>query len=588
MSKMSLELLPNEILLNLFVYFNGSDLLHTFYGLNTRFNFLLYNQYRNYCFNFKSISKHNFIIICQQHLPFIVDRIISLNLIDSIETPEQINLFFSYTSSVNQFIRLRSFSVTSFSFHGSLMKILDRCHYLYNLTHLNFHFYAIPQNKSNFQSIVDNIWSLPKLIQCNFHLCTKRKIFFTIPKKISLSIKNVCIYKNELKLNEINQLFDVTPCLKSLSVSIDFSFNFGYMPFTVLSLFHLNLHVYNEPDTLIMKFLQSMPNLYHLKINLRNSLIDGYQWKQIISNYLPNLKIFRLEMEGSLIFDQNIQELADELIKSFQTSFWINEHQWFVRCFIQRKTIYLSILSNTFDYDRYKLSRSFTLNDPYCDHHELYNGIPSIGETLFDQPIPTHIRVSDIEYLGINLPTNDQFWSSLSNFNRLKTLTILSHVDNFQSKIQALLDRAPNLYCLNIYQNISLPLQTSLFQSRHTSIRQLNLRECHYHLNEEECIRLCHSPLGIQCEVLSIRIKNRESIIYLVQNMINLLSLYVQCEDEKYYHRLILANNDNNDKYVVKKIGDEDELVRWLKDRLPSMCSISRDVHFDNDILICI
>ncbi|CAF3937713.1 unnamed protein product [Rotaria sp. Silwood1] len=586
MSKMNLELLPNEIFLNLFDYFNGIDLLHAFYGLNARLNILLYNQFRNYCFNFKTMSKHNFKIY-QHHLSFIADRVTSLSLIDSIEAPEQMNLFFSYTSPVNQFISLQSFAVTSFHSHRTLMKIIDQCHYLSNLTHLHFHFYVVPENKEIFQSIVDNIWSLPKLIQCNIHLCTKTKTFFTIPKRISLSIESVSIYINELKFNEINQLCECTPRLKNLSVSIDFSFNYGHMSLTVLSLMHLNLHVYDGSDTLIMKFLQSMPNICSLKINLRATLIDGHQWEQIISNHLPSLKIFQFQMENLLTFDQNIEELADELIKSYQTPFWIDEHQWFVRCFIQGKILYLSTLSSTFDNDRYKLSRSFKLNDPQCDHHELYNGITSVHETLFDQPMPLNIHASHIEYLAIKFPLNNQFWSNVPNFNRLKTLTVVSHTDNFQSNIQALLDRASNLYSLKIYQNASLPLQTSLFQYRNTSVRQFNLNECYYHFNDEECIRLCHSPLGIQCEILYIKIKNRESIIYLVQNMMNLLSLHVQCEDEKYYHRLTLTNNDN-DKYGIRKIGNEDELVQWLKDCLPSMRSVSRDVNFFNEIIICI
>jgi hypothetical protein len=93
---MNLELLPNEILLDVFDYLNGIDLLRVFYGLNSRFNFLLCNQFRSYRFPFNSISKRNFDIICQQHLPFIADRIISMNLYDYKDTPDQINLFFSY------------------------------------------------------------------------------------------------------------------------------------------------------------------------------------------------------------------------------------------------------------------------------------------------------------------------------------------------------------------------------------------------------------------------------------------------------------------------------------------------------------
>ena len=63
---MNLELLPNEILLDLFEYFNGIDLLCTFYGFNFRFNYLLYKQFRAYYFNFYDCSKRNIDMICQQ------------------------------------------------------------------------------------------------------------------------------------------------------------------------------------------------------------------------------------------------------------------------------------------------------------------------------------------------------------------------------------------------------------------------------------------------------------------------------------------------------------------------------------------
>ncbi|CAF4092271.1 unnamed protein product, partial [Rotaria sp. Silwood1] len=79
---MKFELLPNEILFDLFDYLNGVDLLNAFYGLNYHFNFLLYKQYRSCRFIFNWISKYNFDIICSQHLPFIVDRIIGLSLCD--------------------------------------------------------------------------------------------------------------------------------------------------------------------------------------------------------------------------------------------------------------------------------------------------------------------------------------------------------------------------------------------------------------------------------------------------------------------------------------------------------------------------
>ncbi|CAF5105013.1 unnamed protein product, partial [Rotaria sp. Silwood1] len=80
---MNLELFPNEILFDLFDYFDGVDLFHTFYNLNSRFNFLLYQQYRFYSFNFNFISKRNFDLICKQHLSFVTNQILALRISDN-------------------------------------------------------------------------------------------------------------------------------------------------------------------------------------------------------------------------------------------------------------------------------------------------------------------------------------------------------------------------------------------------------------------------------------------------------------------------------------------------------------------------
>ncbi|CAF1381891.1 unnamed protein product [Rotaria sordida] len=124
------------MLLDLFDYFNGVDLLRIFYD----FNSLLYKQYRSYRFNFNSISKHNFDIICSQHLSFITDRIISLSLFDNENTSGQINLFRFYIPSFSRFTQLRSLSIFHLHSHYTLMKVIDKCHYLNHLNYLNFYF----------------------------------------------------------------------------------------------------------------------------------------------------------------------------------------------------------------------------------------------------------------------------------------------------------------------------------------------------------------------------------------------------------------------------------------------------------------
>jgi hypothetical protein len=67
--------------------------------------------------------------------------------------------------------------------------------------------------------------------------------------------------------------------------------------------------------------------------------------EQIIRNYLPKLKVLRLSMKSMLSSNKNIEEEVDEVINSFRSSFWIEEHKWFVRCFSLRTFINLYTLS---------------------------------------------------------------------------------------------------------------------------------------------------------------------------------------------------------------------------------------------------
>jgi hypothetical protein len=145
-----------------------------------------------------------------------------------------------------------------------------------------------------------------------------------------------------------------------------------------------------------------------------------------------------------------------------------------------------------------------------------------IDKSFFNQTLPSGIHLPNIYRLSIKFPLNDQFWSIIPSLNRLYSLEVSFHSDTFQSQLQALLDRASRLRYLCISQDGSLPLQTSLFKYTHVSVRELYLQKYNYWFNEEECMTLCHSPLGVQCEVLFIHVKNRESILILVKNMINL------------------------------------------------------------------
>ncbi|CAF1344964.1 unnamed protein product [Adineta steineri] len=311
---MNLELIPDEVLLNIFQYVHDFDLLRAFSNLSYRFNFLLHNQYRTYCFNFNYLSKRTFDMICQQHLTFIADRTITVTLSNSEKTPEQINLFVKYIPSFAKFSHLRSLSFDSIRSYEILTKIIDECHHLCNLTH-----------------------------------CT---------------------------------------------------FDFG--------------------------------RLRYLDIDTGFTLLNGYEWKAIIK-----------------------QEVG-ELIDSYQTSFWTIEHQQFIRCFTRGTTIHLHTASSIFDYNYYRPfdPDSFKSTYRHKDLQRYYSTITHVyNQTCFDSMIPFHTRLLNIEYLNIEIPINDRFWSIVPNLNQLKFLTVSSYVGRFQEQLQALFDLALNLRCISVYQD---------------------------------------------------------------------------------------------------------------------------------------
>ncbi|CAF1471090.1 unnamed protein product [Adineta steineri] len=318
----------------------------------------------------------------------------------------------------------------------------------------------------------------------------------------------------------------------------------------------LVLHTFDLSKMVL--FLKNLSNLRHLNITFSNNMINGYQWEQIIHNYLFKLKIFELDMHDDIPTNQNIEDYMNQLLDSFQSSFWINEHQWFIHCYIVDRTIRL-FTSSKFPsyYSDQKLPRIWKSTNPKDDQQNLYRGKTMINENFFEQPMPSDICLSRIDYITIKFPLHDQFWSVISSFNRLSSINVLSYSDAYQSELQSLFDRAPKLHTLRINQDYSLPLQTSLFKCIKPSIHSLNFFKMNHCLNEEECLLFCDSPLGMQCETCSFNVENLLCIIILVKNMINLQALHIYCQEISEENRV--------------------EVIEWLKDSLPSTCFVTKD-----------
>ncbi|CAF1402090.1 unnamed protein product [Adineta steineri] len=587
---MNFNLLPNEILLTFFDYLKGNSLLYTFYGLNARINALLYKHYYRYYFNFSILFKPRFDLICQQHIPLIADHILAFHLSDSESNPGQINLFFSYIPSLRQFTQLRSLSLSYLRSKEILLKVAIELPHLVQLTHLKFYSCYIPDyDETDFELLTNNIWNLPNLTHCYFNIHTARQRSFILPSKISSSLKYLSTSTEKLNLNSINRLFQYTPNLKYLYGYIDCLKNGDdYIRSSFSTLTSLNIFIAEALPSEIISFLQNTPNLHRLNILIGGSyFIDGYQWEDLIRNYLPKLRTFHLSMSDLSRIRLMTEEQIDELMNSFRTSFWIDEHRWFIQCINDGHYIRFKTVSKALHYIGTKLPIVFKSTDSQDSIERLYTSIRHISDVeLSKQPISLKICFPNIDSLSVKCPINDQYWSRIPNLHQVSLLSLDFSIDLLQSELQALLNRMPHLRTLIVHQDTSLPLPMLFFNCTFpSSIRYLYLQECKHYFNEEDCILLCHSSLTSQCQQLDILVKNRQSIMILMNNMINLCTLRARFTDEETsdYMPSRMHNNVDDESILCK-----DEDIQWLIEHLPSTCLISRHPFCVNHLRIWI
>jgi hypothetical protein len=103
-------------------------------------------------------------------------------------------------------------------------------------------------------------------------------------------------------LNDLSNLFQCTPSLRYLNATIK-----SHSECKQMRIISIKLSFRNSLNSMINLF-QKFPNLYRLTIKIKNIYLNGYEWKKIIVNYLPKLKI-----DFKFARSRNIEEELDEL-----------------------------------------------------------------------------------------------------------------------------------------------------------------------------------------------------------------------------------------------------------------------------------
>lgn len=574
-SMMKFESLPNELLLDIFDYINDIELVYIFFNLNSRFNNLLISS-KKFHLNFQSLTKTKFDIICKQSLPNRTDRIVSLYLSNDDDTPYQIEQFFSHYFHLYQLISLQTLSLYDIRCSNLINKILPQLSQVKYLTYLKLNLRHC--NFDEINQFGQTIWNLSQLIY--FHMSYSCSLKYYIISNFdffitSSSLKHIHLTKGRFTLNHLKHLLICTPYLEELTITITLTYEYNsslYIDESLKTILPLvkKLNIKFQGYLFELQYIfKLMSNLYYLKIETNNLNLDGYDWKQLIEDYLNNLQVFHLLMPFQITVDNNPEEIVNDLIESFRISFWINERNLYFRCHWepegQDENYYYSAYLYTLPYNFDRFDYMDPINSKStCSNPNDYWNYDSV-QTL--QSVPNE-NEEDIKHFPICFTKLQHLiigWK-LGNIRKicpildyLTTLYIQCYDSHIQTHLQSLINHAPQLKTITFYKN-----NWSYFFLASKSVRRLLLRDGIFY-NVQQCAELCTSTLFNQCEILQINIRTRGIILDLIRKMLNLRVLILYCEYDQW---------KDNEKYLSSK---QDELIRWLKRYLPLECLIQRE-----------
>jgi hypothetical protein len=422
------EDLSNELIYEIFDYFDYIFIYEIFAKFNLRFQSLFFNSLLPLKINFPLTSKLIFQYRCKHFITPNIKRIISLN----------ISKYFLDFFSINLFSSLESLTIHQIQ-SDKISLILNHLILLPRFSSLSIHSLDYFQDEN---SIYLSIFNLTKLIFCKLTYPSGGERVPLPISSIHYSRLESLIINGHCRLDQLISILSYTSKLRHLScqylygsgcTEINFSLNLTSI---CLILYQIS---FDELKLFLSKISFQLKKLQIKKLNDEN-YFHAEQWKELIINSLPNLSIFNFQY--TLLINNNSYQ---RLINQFSTNFWI-QRKWF------------------FDYYYYKIENSTYLNFfsiiPYkYNHFILYEQINNNKTISFGKNFAHHLTIEgqlrveeySIQFPNVNkliLKENSSVIKNLNSIIPLRQITDLDIKDNqFSIEILRLL---PNLQCLTL------------------------------------------------------------------------------------------------------------------------------------------
>ncbi|CAF1618845.1 unnamed protein product [Rotaria sordida] len=388
-NKYCLEDLTNEILYEIFEYVNVYDIYKGFYNLNKRFQDLAIHANVLTKINFSTMSKSNFKDYYRNILMPNRNRINFLRL----SNPFIAEIIFSRPRLVFNFIHLETLVLENIQIKY-LYKILD------NLVHLQPLFTAlIEDDYSPMQSLI---------INGRFPFDSFGHLLYCLPKLQHLSID--CLVQQRFDTEEEELSLIQLKYLKYVSLHID----------------HIEFTKFKKIIRKVFHYVQTLRlTTYH-----DAAYLNAKHWQKLIVTYMPYLRIFDINHEGSV--KTNTLTYHD-IINEFNSSFWI-KNRWrkdYIYYWESNESICSQIQKENYDSVKHLYICSEEIKDNYLNY------FPNVNQLTIKHRFET---------------SDDSIPTTLHCMIPLKQLTKLviecykfSFIEIFQ-----LLYLTPNLYALKL------------------------------------------------------------------------------------------------------------------------------------------
>ncbi|CAF0887597.1 unnamed protein product [Adineta ricciae] len=333
MSDKVLEVLPIEILHQIFNYLDCETIFFSIRCVCKRF-YSIANSYDNYDFNFESISKANFYLICTR-IP--LEQVRSLTLSDRDQTHEQTSLFLSL-SNLSQFTRLRSLKILDIKPDDLKLLLILIQHLPLRSLSVGYSVFSLKKNHQ-LERLSTTIEQF-KLEKLDLHLRSIDVSTFRWPTSATLQYLRV---RNSLSLKQFYLILQCFPCLQTFilkdfdleEITQEEASTTVHLP---VESFGLKTLVCIDGFIQMDKFEQCfswIPFLVYLKLvgrgSLFNSAFDGYRWERIIKAKLPQLTKFEIYL--SVLTDVHYDtKNIEEMVSLYRTPFWSQDLRCSIVC----------------------------------------------------------------------------------------------------------------------------------------------------------------------------------------------------------------------------------------------------------------